>query len=67
VLENLAVYAVKAIRYCIANLTRTFSTQRTNPDYSLASNDQGTSPPDRRQWTYTLRRPANLSSGADTW
>ena len=30
------------------------------------ANDQGTSPPDRRQWAYTLRRPANLSSGADT-
>jgi hypothetical protein len=36
-------------------------------DYSLASNDQGTSPPDRRQWASTLKRPANLSSEADNW
>jgi hypothetical protein len=40
---------------CRANRSSSLS-----PDYSLASNDQGTSPPDRRQWTSTLRWPANL-------
>jgi hypothetical protein len=48
-------------------IERLFVSQKTlaSQDYSLASNDQVTSPPKRRQWTCTVKQPAKVRFGAD--